>query len=77
MPVIILKWAKIPEEVGRYAIKVNDEDEMAYKIYEIITNEDYAKKISERGINYVKKTFSWKKTVEKTLKVYERVLNTL
>jgi glycosyltransferase involved in cell wall biosynthesis len=71
VPVIISKRAQITKEVKRYCYEARDEDHMARIIKEIKDN-GYDRQLRRRAMDYARK-FTWRKTAEETLKVYERV----
>jgi glycosyltransferase involved in cell wall biosynthesis len=75
-PVITSNTSSLPEVVGAAGITVNpyDVDELANKMYEVLTNEDLRKEMSKKGLERAK-LFSWKKCAEEHLKVYEEVYN--
>ena len=51
-----------------------DVDELANKMYEVLTNEGLGEELSKKGLERAK-LFSWKKCAEEHLKVYEEVYN--
>ncbi|MCX5814648.1 MAG: glycosyltransferase family 1 protein [Proteobacteria bacterium] len=71
-PVITSNITSMPEVAGDAALLVNpyDEKEIADAIIRIVKNKDFAKLISEKGLQR-SGMFSWAKTAEDTLKVYE------
>jgi glycosyltransferase involved in cell wall biosynthesis len=75
-PVITSNTSSLPEVVGDAGIMVNpyDVDELANKMYEVLTNEGLRKELSKKGLERAK-LFSWKKCAEEHLKVYEEVYN--
>jgi len=73
VPVVIREDAHIPEETSRYGIKVKTEEDMAEKIYEILINKSLKEEIVKKGLEYSKQ-FTWERTIEETIKVYEEVL---
>ncbi|AEK19266.1 glycosyl transferase group 1 [Methanococcus maripaludis X1] len=74
-PVITSNTSSLPEVVGDAGIMINpyDVDELANKMYEVLTNEKLRKEMSKKGLERAK-LFSWKKCAEEHLKVYEEVL---
>lgn len=72
VPVVIMKNSHIPEETSRYCMKAESEEDMAEKIFQLITNKDLRAEIIKNGFEY-SKGFTWDKTVDQTLKVYEDV----
>jgi glycosyltransferase involved in cell wall biosynthesis len=73
-PVITSNTSSLPEVVGDAGIMVDpyDVNEIAKAIDLILSNENLRNEMIERGLKQAKK-FSWKKTAEETLKVYEDV----
>lgn len=75
-PVVATKCGSLPEVVGESAFYVDpyDIDDMANGISEIYLNTAVWEKFHKLGLLQAKK-FSWKKTVEKTVSVYEQALS--
>jgi glycosyltransferase involved in cell wall biosynthesis len=75
-PVITSNTSSLPEVVGDAGIMVNpyDVDELANRMYEVLTNNGLREELSKKGLERAK-LFSWKKCAEETLKVYEEVYN--
>ena len=73
-PVITSNTSSLPEVVGDAAIMVDpyDVDALAKAMREVLTNAGLRKTMIERGLAQAKK-FSWEKTAEETLEVYEKV----
>ena len=63
VPTFIYRDAKIPREVARYAEKIDGVDEIKIR------------KVLRSRIREVKQKFSWKKTVDKVLKVYSSLIS--
>ena len=74
VPVIIRADAHIPEEVSKYCLKATCEEDMAEKIYELLTDTQLRNCVTERGLEYSQQ-FTWEKTVQETLQVYEQVMS--
>lgn len=74
VPVVVRSDAHLPVEVTKYCIKANSEEDMADKIFQLITINNLRKKVSKNGIKYSKR-FTWHKTVSETIKVYEKILD--
>jgi glycosyltransferase involved in cell wall biosynthesis len=74
LPVITSNASSLPEVVGDACIMKdpNDVDGFANAMYEVLTNDGLKKDLIKRGLKRAK-LFSWGKTAEKTLKVYEEV----
>ena len=69
------KSARIVGEVlgnAGYIVEGNQPEELASAIYGILLNENIKKDLIEKGLERVK-LFSWKKIVNRTLKIYEDV----
>ncbi|MHB1830550.1 MAG: glycosyltransferase [Candidatus Micrarchaeaceae archaeon] len=73
LPVIIYKMGKIPEEVGRYCLKAEDDSHMAQMI-EGIKKGEYSGAKRAKALEYAR-GFSWGKCAKETLKNYNIVLN--
>ncbi|AEF97057.1 glycosyltransferase family 4 protein [Methanotorris igneus] len=75
-PVITSNTSSLPEVVGDAGIMVNpyDVDELANKMYNVLTNDGLREELSKKGLERAK-LFSWKKCAEEHLKVYEEVYN--
>lgn len=73
VPVIIRADAHIAPEESPYCLRAKSEEDMADKIYEILTNSNLRVDVVKKGLEYSKQ-FTWEKTVNETLKVYEEVL---
>ncbi len=74
-PVITSNLSSLPEICEKAAILVNpyDIEEIANAIKEVISNANLRNFLKKEGLKQSKK-FTWKKTAEETLKVYEKVL---
>jgi glycosyltransferase involved in cell wall biosynthesis len=73
VPVIIRKDAHIPEEVSACCLKASSEEDMADKIYELITDVALREEIIESALEYSQQ-FTWERTVRQTIQVYEQAL---
>lgn len=73
IPVIITEEARISEEVSRYCVKAKTPEDIADKIYEITQNSNLKKQIVDKGIDYARH-FSWEKTIDATLKLYQEMV---
>ncbi|TCW40349.1 glycosyltransferase involved in cell wall biosynthesis [Thermohydrogenium kirishiense] len=73
-PVITSNTSSLPEVVGEAGIMVNpyNVEEIARAIDLVLLNENLRREMIEKGLKQAKK-FSWRKTAEETLKVYEDV----
>lgn len=74
-PVVVSNSDAGPEIVGDAGILLNPRklDEWVDNIYNVLTNEDLRVEMSKKGIER-SKMYTWKKTAEETLKVYEEAL---
>jgi len=75
-PVITSNTSSLPEVVGDAGIMVDpyDVDGLAKAMYEVLTNDGLKEELRKRGLKRAK-LFSWRKTAEETLKIYEEVYN--
>jgi glycosyltransferase involved in cell wall biosynthesis len=75
-PVITSNTSAMPEVAGDAAIYADpfDVDSIESAISEVITNYELQKSLKERGLNRTKE-FSWIKSSEKLLKIYNDVVN--
>jgi glycosyltransferase involved in cell wall biosynthesis len=73
-PVITSNTSSLPEVVGDAGIMVNPYhvEEIARAIDLVLSNENLRREMIEKGLKQAQK-FSWRKTAEETLKVYEEV----
>jgi glycosyltransferase involved in cell wall biosynthesis len=71
-PVITSNTTSIPEIVGDAALMIDPTDEMAFEdaLLGLLNDENLRKDLIKRGLERAK-MFSWKKTAEETLKIYE------
>jgi len=72
-PVVTTRGGSIPEVAGDAAIYVetNSGDDIAHSIYNVFQKEKIQRDLSERGLMQAQK-FTWKKTIEGTMRVYEK-----
>lgn len=73
-PVITSTTSSLPEVVGDAGIMVDphDVDGLAKAMHEVVTNEGLRQDMIKRGLERAK-MFSWEKTAEETLRVYEEI----
>ncbi len=71
-PVITSNTTSLPEVVGDAGIMVNPNniEELAEKMYEVLTNNDLSEDMVKKGLNRAK-IFNWDKSAEKTLRIYQ------
>ena len=75
-PVVTSKNGSIPEVVGDAAffVDANDVNSIAHGITKIFTDTSLQKDLSAKGFKRAQK-FSWQKTAEETVGVYQKILN--
>ena len=73
VPVIIRKDAKIPDEVLRCCLKVDSEEDMADKIFQMLTASGMSEEMIKKGLEQCR-GFTWERAVDETIRVYENVL---
>ena len=73
IPTIVLKNARIPDEVTEKAIKCSTPEEAANKILEIWSSKEDYERIRKEGIEHAKR-FSWDDFVEGYIEIYESLL---
>lgn len=76
VPVLTSNVTALPEIAGKGALFCNpfDVKEIAEKMEKIAFNERLKQDLIEKGFKNIKR-FSWEKTAQETIKVYEKVLN--
>lgn len=72
VPVLVLKGSMVPEEVTSRAIECVDESDMAEKLYELLSDEEYRKRVIKEGIDYAA-AFSVEALGERTCQVYAKL----
>ena len=72
-PVVTTRGGSIPEVAEEAAMygEVSNSDDIARSIYTVFQNEKIQRDLSERGLMQVKR-FTWRKTIEGTMRVYEK-----
>lgn len=75
-PVITSNTTSIPEVVKDAALLTdpNDIDDMCNCIYKVLSNPDFSKSLSHKGLHRSKK-FSWNNCAEDTLNAYKKTLD--
>lgn len=75
VPVVTTKEGSLEEVAGDGAFYVDgyDFEDIAKGLKKVFSDEALRKELSEKGIKNAKR-FSWKKTAEKTVKVYQQVI---
>jgi len=74
--VVSSNHSSLPEIYGEAALYFNPEkpDEMAEKIERVLTDENLRQSLIKKGSEMIKK-YSWRKTAEETLAVFNEILN--
>jgi glycosyltransferase involved in cell wall biosynthesis len=74
VPVVSSNRSCLPEILGDGAVLCDPEDNDTFSanLWDILSNPDHAKAVSRRGMEHAR-TFTWDKTAEGTLAVYERL----
>jgi glycosyltransferase involved in cell wall biosynthesis len=74
-PVVASKTSSIPEVCGNAAVYIDPEDARSISsgVRKVLNNQELRNDLIKLGFKQVKK-FSWKKMVQETLRVYEKVL---
>jgi glycosyltransferase involved in cell wall biosynthesis len=78
IPVITAQVSSLPEVVGDagYMVDPDNTDDIAKALYDVLTNEGLRGDMIRKGLRRAK-MFSWEKTAQKTLQVYEDVYEKL
>jgi len=74
-PVLTGNVSSLPEVAGEAAVLVdpNDIDQISRGIERLVLDQDLRNRLIEMGLTQSKK-FSWDKTAQETVKIYEKVL---
>jgi glycosyltransferase involved in cell wall biosynthesis len=75
VPVIVRQGAHIPEEVSACCLKAASEEDMADKIYALLTDAESRQDLAGRGLEYSQQ-FTWERAVQQTVSVYQELLST-
>ena len=73
VPVIIREDARIPPEVAEGCLRAASEEDMADKIHDLLTNARLRQAVVDQGLEHSRK-FTWDRTVQQTVDVYEELL---
>ncbi|MDW7775547.1 MAG: glycosyltransferase family 1 protein [Methanosarcinales archaeon] len=73
VPVVIRKDAHIPQEAAESCVKADSKESMADEMFKLLTDSKFKERIVKGGLDHTKQ-FTWNKTVEKTIKVYEDLI---
>lgn len=75
VPVLVSTIASLPEVVGDAGLQAHPDDveDMSRKMEQVICDERVAQSLSAKGMKQAKK-FTWRKTAENTLRVYQKCL---
>lgn len=73
-PVITSNATSLPEVVGNAGIMIDprDHDALANEMYEVLTNDGLMEDMIKKGLERAK-LFSWDKSAEKTLEIYDKM----
>lgn len=73
-PVVSANTSSLPEICGRAAILVDpyDIEEIAEGLKRVVSNSNFRLKMIKEGLEWVN-NFSWEKTAQQTLKIYEKI----
>ena len=74
VPVVIREEARIPREVSLFCLKASSEEDMADKIYALLTNDKLRQSVVEEGLEYSQR-FAWDRSVQQTITIYEELLS--
>jgi glycosyltransferase involved in cell wall biosynthesis len=74
-PCLVSKAASLPEICGNAALYCDplDTDDIAKKIYRMITDPELRKRLTARGYQQIKK-FDWDKTAENCISIFKNIL---
>jgi len=77
IPVVTYAVGAIPEVLKRGAALIEpfDKDAMAKTLLTLIEDENLRKKLGEEAYDYVRKNYSWSKTVDRFYDLYTEILN--
>ncbi len=72
-PVVVSNVSSLPEVVGDAALLIdpNNDEELAVALHRVLTDETLRASLREKGLARAR-TFSWERTAEETLAVYQR-----
>ncbi len=75
IPVVVSNCGAISEVIGSAGIALDANDKLGFyqSIKKVLDQKAYRQELVEKGLERIK-LFSWKRTAEKTLEVYNRVL---
>lgn len=75
VPTLVSNQGSLPEVTGGNCLQVDpfDVDAISKGIYKLVHDENYRKYSIVKGKSWIKK-FTWKKTAEETIKVYNKIL---
>lgn len=76
-PVVVSNVSSLPEVVGDAALLIdpNNDEELAVALHRVLTDETLRASLREKGLARAR-TFSWERTAEETLAVYQRTFQT-
>jgi glycosyltransferase involved in cell wall biosynthesis len=70
VPVVIREETHIPCEVSKCCLKARSEEDMVDKMHQLLTDSSLRSTVVQEGMEYSRQ-FTWEKTVQDTLAVYE------
>jgi glycosyltransferase involved in cell wall biosynthesis len=73
VPVIVRNDAHIPEEVSACCLKATSEEDMAEKIFQLLTDQAIYQSVAEQGLDHSNQ-FIWHRTIRQTVEIYEGLL---
>jgi len=75
VPVVASNAASIPEVSGEGALYCDgkDSEDIAEKIYMVLSNKELRQDLISKGTNWVKR-YRWERTAEETLEIYKRIV---
>jgi glycosyltransferase involved in cell wall biosynthesis len=76
IPIVTTRSGSIPEVIGETAVFVDplDVDSISEGVKKVVKDKALYERLSKEGIERAKK-FSWKKTADQTVQVYEEIFN--
>jgi glycosyltransferase involved in cell wall biosynthesis len=73
VPVIIRADAHIPAEVSVCCLRASSEEDTADKIHRLLTDDTFRGAVVQEGLEHSQQ-FTWERTVQQTMEVYEQAL---
>lgn len=66
------KAARISAEASKCCLGASSEEDMADKIYELLSNDEMRQHVADQGLDYGQQ-FTWERAVQQTVEVYEEL----